>query len=404
MRALGYISHPGQAAEDRLAGRDGLVGQRPDEVAPGYALITLLPDATAKLVDTQGETVRTWRDPDARHWARSMLLDNGDLMVKGRLKASRQPQARAARGGGSPATDPLDGRPWYPQAGHYLARYSWDGDLEWRRGAIVHHEFEIDEAGRILTLGLGDRVVGEDLRIVDHTIKVLSPEGKRLRRYSLFDLLSSNPSIFKLPLTTDHPAALLKNGRLDLLHSNAVARMPFEALRARGGIYCQSCVLVTVRHQNLIAVIDLEAERLLWVWGPGELQFPHEGRWLESGNILVFDNGSERRGYSRVVEVEPQTGEIVWSYRASSPRTFYTEGRGTSQGLEGGNVLIASSNQGKIFEVTREGRVVWIYVVRGREGTLVANRALKYPPSKIEPLLGISAGRSAGAEARGSAP
>ncbi|MEO1369850.1 MAG: hypothetical protein AAFX50_21920, partial [Acidobacteriota bacterium] len=58
-----------------------------------------------------------------------------------------------------------------------------------------------------------------------------------------------------------------------------------------------------------------------------------------------------------------------------------------SQPLPGGNVLIASSNQGKVFEVTRAGRVVWLYVVRGAEGNLVAMRAAKYPPSMIEPLL-----------------
>ena len=35
---------------------------------------------------------------------------------------------------------------------------------------------------------------------------------------------------------------------------------------------------------------------------------------LASGNVLVFDNGVWR-GYSRVIEMEPATSEIVWSYQ-----------------------------------------------------------------------------------------
>ncbi|MCG8460091.1 MAG: arylsulfotransferase family protein, partial [Holophagales bacterium] len=126
---------------------------------------------------------------------------------------------------------------------------------------------------------------------------------------------------------------------------------------------------------------------LLWAWGPGELQFPHEGRWLENGNIMVFDNGSEARGFSRIVEVEPSSGEIVWVFKTRRPKAFFSSGRGTSQPLPGGNVLIASSNQGRVFEVTREGQIVWSYVVRGRDGKLLATRAAKYPPSKVESLL-----------------
>ncbi|MEM1182882.1 MAG: arylsulfotransferase family protein [Acidobacteriota bacterium] len=397
LRALGYISHPGESARKTLAGKTGLVAHRPAEVAPGFTLITALPEASAVLVDVEGRTVREWRDPNARQWARAILLDNGDVFVKGRLDAGQKKLSRAARGGGSPATDPLDGEPWYPLDGHYLARYGWDGTLEWRRGAIVHHDMEVDDRGRILTLGLGSREV-EGQRIIDHRIVLLSPTGEKKARYSLFALLSSNPEVFELPLTTDHPAALFADGRLDLLHSNAIERMPFDHLLDRGGIYCRTCVLVTVRHQNLVAVFDLELEKLLWVWGPGELEFPHEGRWLKNGNVLIFDNGSERRGYSRIVEVEPASGKIVWSYTAIRPKDFYSEGRGTSQALANGNVLIASSNQGKVFEVTRAGRVVWLYAVRDSNGNLVAMRAEKYPPTKVEPLLSPSFAGSGGAD------
>ncbi|MEM9594989.1 MAG: arylsulfotransferase family protein [Acidobacteriota bacterium] len=386
LRALGYVSHPPESPADRAAKKSGLVLNLRPQVTPGFTLITSIPEAKAILVSNSGRIVRTWRDRSAEMWARAILLDDGDVLVIGEPASSVAAESRAARGGESPPIDPMDGRPWSPRWGKYLARYGWDGSLEWRRGLLAHHDIEVTADGRLLTLGLRERTV-EGLLFEDHTILVLSSRGKVEKQVSLFDVLTSNPDLFELPRTTDFPKAKRPNGVLDLLHANAAAWMPFPALGGRGGIYCGSCVLVTVRHQNLVAVVDVEREALLWVWGPGELQYPHEGRWLENGHILIFDNGTRARGYSRLVEVDPSTGEIVWTYQAKKPQTFFTAGRGTAQALPGGNVLVSSANQGRVFEVTREGRVVWRYVVRGENGKLVAIRAAKYPEEWVLPLV-----------------
>ena len=163
--------------------------------------------------------------------------------------------------------------------------------------------------------------------------------------------------------------------------------MPHPSLAGRNELYCASCLLVTVRHQNLVAIVDLDRERLLWTWGPDEVEYPHEARWLENGHVLLFDNGSEARGYSRILEVDPATGRIVWDYRAPRPRDFLSESRGTVQALGNGNVLIASSNQGVVFETSRSGELVWRYVYRGDDGKLEAIRAARYPHARVEPFL-----------------
>lgn len=386
LRALGYISHPSESRQDREAGESGLVFSRPRGVEPGYTLITVLPEARALLVDVEGKTVKEWRDESSRQWGRAVLVDGGDLLVIGSMNAEVQALSKAARKGKAPNLDPLDGLPWWSMRGKYVARYDWDGNLLFRRGVILHHDLEVGEDGRILTLGLSKRKINGK-NIADDTIVVLSDVGEELERYSLFDLLTSNPEVFELPMTSNHPKAIRPSGTLDLLHSNAVGRMPFEALKDQGEIYCDSCVLVTLRHQNLIAIVDLEQEKLLWTWGPGELEFPHEARWLENGNILVFDNGSKQRNFSRLVEVDPSSEKIVWSYKSKKPQRFFTAARGTAHTLPGGNVLIASSNQGRVFEIMRGGGVVWRYSMRGEDGKLQAIRAKKYPPSLVEPLL-----------------
>ena len=82
------------------------------------------------------------------------------------------------------------------------------------------------------------------------------------------------------------------------------------------------------------------------------------------GNVALFNNGLEdRNGYrsSAVVEIDPSTGAEVWSYRA--PHFFSSTG-GTQQSLPNGHFLVTSSRGGRVFEVTREGRIVWQWTPR----------------------------------------
>ena len=76
---------------------------------------------------------------------------------------------------------------------------------------------------------------------------------------------------------------------------------------------------------------------------------------MNNGSILVFDNGT-RRMRSRVLEVDPTTGKIAWSYSAAD---FFTRLRGAAQKLPNGNVLATESDSGHAIEVTPAGKVVW---------------------------------------------
>ena len=87
---------------------------------------------------------------------------------------------------------------------------------------------------------------------------------------------------------------------------------------------------------------------------------------LDNGNILVLDNGEHRKGsgfsYSRVVEVNPNTGNIEWEYVADPPDSWFTGNQAGCQRLSNGNTLITDAIGGRIFEVTRECEKVWEYV------------------------------------------
>ena len=71
-----------------------------------------------------------------------------------------------------------------------------------------------------------------------------------------------------------------------------------------------------------------------------------------------------RRHYSRILEINPVTLEIVWQYRNSKFFSPYASGM---QRLPDGNTLITESGTGRVFEVTSGKEIVWEYI-RPTEG------------------------------------
>ena len=69
-----------------------------------------------------------------------------------------------------------------------------------------------------------------------------------------------------------------------------------------------------------------------------------------------------RYNYSRVIEVDRVTKEIVWEYRDDPPHAFFSAYISGAQRLPNGNTLITEGAYGRIFEVTPELEVVWEYI------------------------------------------
>ena len=113
--------------------------------------------------------------------------------------------------------------------------------------------------------------------------------------------------------------------------------------------------------------------------------------------MLIFDNGTHRLDdsmpYSRAIEIDPATNEIVWKYQDYPSWNFFSPRMGIAQRLANGNTLLTESSFGRFFEVTKQGQIVWEFVnpffgrpffggPPGCEGNLVF-RALRYSPEEI---------------------
>jgi hypothetical protein len=181
----------------------------------------------------------------------------------------------------------------------------------------------------------------------------------------------------------------------DWMHSNALAYHPEHDL-----------IALSSPHLNEILILDhstttdqaagssggryKQGGEVLWRWGnpvnygagtkeDRRLFYQHNVQWIPAGlpgagNLLVFNNGQERPDgeYSSVIELalpfEPGKGfareggphgpkEPVWSY--SSRDDFYAAFISGCQRLPNGNTLICEGPEGRVFEVTPAGELVW---------------------------------------------
>ncbi len=358
LRTLPYV---GFSSGTRAAEDTGVVSHDTARAFQGYTLFTSRDLCTTELIDMSGNIVKAWTQPGLL-WANTKLLPNGDLLVVGAEKPDEnRPRARNHA----------------PEGNGYLLRLTWDNRLVWKRELPVHHDVDTLDDGTIVVLTSELRSMPEvstrhDTR--DDSVSFLSPEGELLESISVADALHGAPARYRFEygdagiwdgwfghapyrfqsVRSDRK----KGGTIDLIHSNAARPIPSAFADAGDPLRDPANVLVTIRHQDAVVMLNRRDKRVVWLWGPGKLLGPHDATWLPGGRLLIFDNGLGRL-WSRVVEVATGSNEIVWEYRAPEQESFYTASRGAAQRLPNGNTLITDSDNGRLLEVTSGGETVW---------------------------------------------
>ncbi len=145
----------------------------------------------------------------------------------------------------------------------------------------------------------------------------------------------------------------------------------------------------------------------------------HDPQWIPdghpgAGNLTIFNNGRRRpeEEYSSVLEIElplrsDGTYEIgrdtpfapvdpAWEYAGSEEDRFYASFISGAHRLQNGNTLVCSGPHGRVFEVTRDGDIVWDFMNpfgkipddgEPNDFTYGMFRATRYAPD-AEPLRG----------------
>jgi hypothetical protein len=319
LRSLPYVQWRDAGAN---ISKKGTTLHEKDRVFEGYNFTTNYVNEVY-LMDMEGRRVHTWRYPGKN------LLDYAEFLEDGSVLVS---------------------------AVTFLVKLSWDSKVLWKSDVTSHHDIDRLPGDEIITLTRDYRKYKNSTINFDGVTR-LAGDGRELFTWKPFDHLDKLRRLHpESPLEKD---PTFRIGGYDYYHMNTVKVLP-ETPLSDDRRFQPGNLLVCFRNVNLIAILDKDTWEIVWSWGPGELDWPHAPIMLENGRILIFDNGFHR-GFTRLVEVDPPSGKIVWEYKSKPPKEFFTDYRGLAQRLPNGNTLVCECARGRAFEISSGGARQWEY-------------------------------------------
>ena len=356
LEAIGYLS--GSVEASALA---GVTLHDRERAYQGLNFYTSGHAPEAILMDMDGSVLHRWRHdfldiwPDypkgwlhtgAGFWRRAHLYENGDILAI--------------------------------FEGMGIIKLDKDSNLLWSSPVTAHHDLHVTPDGDIYVLTRKAHIVPRidpQKPVLEDFISILDAEGKEKKRVSLLESLER--SEFR-ELWNTEPA---KMG--DLFHTNTLEVLDGHISHELPA-FAAGRVLTSLLIPDLIAVVDLEQEKVVWAL-EGSFKKQHDPKILASGRLLLFDNRGNLP-HSRVLEFDPARPDtLTWEYGGSQENPFSSFNCGTAERLPNGNTLITESDGGRAFEVTPEKETVWEFYNPHRAGDdqeLIATlfELLRLPP------------------------
>lgn len=346
------------------------------------------PDHKTRLIDMNGNVVHQW---DQVGFPSEIL----DPRVTGGKRGHVLVQTSTIEGGGAGIVPnmPAEFR------NKTIGELDWDGKTVWEWGkeapngaARQHHDWFREANGNTLVLANAFHPIpGFKLpNILDDVIYEVAPDGKILWQWAASEHLKElgfTPAQLKLLRKVDTP---------DYLHVNNMTPLgPNKWYDAGDKRFAPDNILFDSRNANFIAIIDRKSGHIVWMLGPNfpaakpsakvprpvdQISGQHDAHLIEpglpgAGNLIVFDNQGEGgypavplavNGGSRILEIDPVKKEIVWQYSGETSGragwTFYSSFISSARRLPNGNTLVDEGMNGRFFQITPQGKIVWEYV------------------------------------------
>ena len=362
----------------------------PAKAFNGFVLFTG-GDNVARLIDLNGNTVKQW--PDAA--AFSTFID--PALINGQRGHVFVTLAQADGAG----TELVPGRVG-TRVSKTIGELDWSGQTVWQFGdkapgglARQHHDWaRLANGNTIVLANLTHSVPGfKQKQVLDDVFYEVNPAGEIVWRWVASEHLEEfgfTPEQLKL-VRGSHDA--------DYLHVNNLKVLgPNRWFAAGDKRFDPENLIFDSRNANFIAIVEKKTGKVVWTLGPNYPAIPkganarkvprpvdqitgqHDAHLIPeglpgAGNLLVFDNQGEAgyppvelqtTGGSRVLEIDPIKKEIVWQYTGEDSGgpswSFRSTHISAARRLPNGNTFIDEGQSGRLFQVTRDGDIVWEYI------------------------------------------
>ena len=361
----------------------------------GYTVLTLLRPPGVVVIDMNGRVVKQWDGFDNAAGGPARVLPGGEVIAAAGARPGHQEALELVHrdfagnilwrqtAGGAPAGPLRQHHDWQRAdlpAGYYSpeAKPASRGTATLVLTHVTHVQREVTE--RVL----------EDDRLTE-----LAPDGRILWEWTAGEHIGEFgfDAAARAAIRDGAGAGPDAARGFDWLHLNSATYVgPNHWFDGGDERFAPENVIISSRQASFLAIIDRRG-KVVWRIGPdfrepealrriGQMIGQHHAHLIPkglpgAGDLLVFDNGGASgygfsnpiapngygalaRANSRVLEINPVTLELVWSY---APRDrFFSTNISSAQRLPNGNTLICEGAGGRVFEVTSGGRIVWEFM------------------------------------------
>ena len=376
----------------------------------GYNLFTNIPNSGAPeagvtpgkvdLMNMQGNIVHTWHTPYPVWYPR--LQPDGNLVVM--LKCTRPVEGCPGQGA-------------YKMGGAtgMLMELDWDSNILFEYfDPAMHHDYRKLDNGNYIYVGW-EKVPPELTKKVRGGQKGTEHKDGTMFCDYFREINSAGQTVWEWNgiehFDPDIDIISAAHSRKEWTHVNDV------------DVMLDGNILSDARYTDGAFIIDRGSGDIIWRWGnvayldsetgqiehrnvtdPKTMGGPHDGHIIAddlpgAGHMLIYDNGMYNF-VSRALEVDIDTGEVVWQSNFDSGPAEYIKGRGHfspyisgSERMPNGNTMICCGANGVIFEVTPQKEIVWQFV--RAEANYEGNqhwgiyRAYRYDPGYCSQFAGL---------------
>jgi len=367
----------------------------------GYTVLSPLGTQAAIVIDMNGNVVKQWDGYVNSAGGPARVLPGGVIVAATGANPPRQESLAIEQ-------RDFDGKVLW-RFDHNEQIQSKDGKMTW--ALRQHHDWQREDfpagyyspqaapagqAAKTLVLTHTNHMqakIAPNVELEDDRIIEIAPDGKLRWEWTASDHIDD------FRFSPDARAAMASReginaarGSFDWLHVNSAGYVgPNRWFDAGDRRFAPENVIISSREASLVSIIARDGS-IVWQIGPDFSVSPelrairqiigqHNAHFIPkglpgAGNLMIFDNGGPSgygkpngnapngtsvyaRPTSRVLEIDPVTLKLVWSY--TSP-TFFATNISGAQRLLNGNTLITEGPSGRVFEVTGDGTIVWEYV------------------------------------------
>jgi hypothetical protein len=239
--------------------------------------------------------------------------------------------------------------------GDVMARLDRCSVPVWIRPGIFHHAMEPAEDGSIWTWHASGTAYGHY-----HYLENFDPEtGEHIKGLALVEdiIAKSDLAATIMAVPSDYQFREFvrdPEDELDIFHPNDIEEVS-AGFAEHHSMFEAGDLMLGFKNINLVLIVDHESYDIKW-WSHGPWRFQHDPDLRSDGKISVYDNNPDR-GSSQILTIDPSTREVS-NDLSDMTFSFYSEFRGKHQYLPNGNLIIVVPEEGRVIEVTRNGRKV----------------------------------------------